>query len=148
MGRPMSKLSRRNFINYFLGGSLGGTIIAFFYPVIRFIIPPKQTEVAVNKVEATKVGELAPNSFKIFKFGNSPGILINTPAGELRAFTAICTHLACTVRYDNETETIHCPCHNGRFDLAGNVLSGPPPVPLEAYDVQITEGNIFVSKRT
>jgi len=142
------KLSRRDFINKFLGTSLVGTILAFLYPVIGFIIPPKQTEVAVNKVEAAKVGELTPNSFKIFKFGNLPGILINTPAGELKAFTAICTHLACTVRYDNETETIHCPCHNGRFDLAGNVLSGPPPSPLETYNVEIAEGNIFVSKRT
>jgi len=144
----MSKLSRRNFVNIFFGGSLVGTILAFLYPVIRFIVPPKQAEAAVNKVEAAKAGEVVPNSFKIFKFGNSPGIFINTPTGELRAFTAICTHLACTVRYDSETETIHCPCHNGRFDLAGNVLSGPPPAPLERYAVEISEGSVFVSRRS
>lgn len=144
----MAKFSRRNFINIFFGGSLVGTIVAFLYPVIRFILPPKQVESDVNKVEAAKVGELTPNSFKIFKFGNSPGILINTPSGELKAFTAICTHLACTVRYDGESETIHCPCHNGRFDLAGNVLSGPPPAPLEAYDVEISGDNIYVSRRS
>lgn len=143
----MSKLSRRNFINYLLGGGLIGTLLTFLYPVIRFITPTKQSEIIVNKVEAAKKGELAPNTFKIFKFGNSPGILINTPQGELRAFTAICTHLACTVRYDSETETIHCPCHNGRFDLAGNVLSGPPPAPLEEYDVETSGDAIFVSKR-
>jgi len=143
----MSKLSRRNFVNYFLGGSLIGTVLAFFYPVIRFITPPKQVEARVSKVQAAKVGELTPNSFKIFKFGNAPGILINTESGELKAFTAICTHLACTVRYDSETETIHCPCHNGWFDLVGNVISGPPPAPLEAYNVEIYEDNIFVSKR-
>ncbi|MFQ6069727.1 MAG: ubiquinol-cytochrome c reductase iron-sulfur subunit [Candidatus Aminicenantales bacterium] len=125
-----------------------GTIAAFLYPVIRFLLPPEQIESVVNKVEAAKVGEMAPNSFKIFKFGNSPGILINTPSGELRAFTAICTHLACTVRYDTESETIHCPCHNGRFDLAGNVLSGPPPAPLEAYDVEISGEKIYVSRRS
>jgi Rieske Fe-S protein len=142
----MSKLSRRNFINYFLGGSLVGTVLAFLYPVIRFVLPPKQAEVDVSKVEAAKVGELVPNSFKIFKFGNSPGILINTPTGELKAFTAICTHLNCTVSYDSETETIHCPCHNGWFDLTGNVLSGPPPAPLEAYQTEIFEDSIFVSK--
>lgn len=144
----MSKLSRRNFINYILGGGLMGTLLTFLYPVIRFITPTKQSEIIVNKVEVAKKGELAPNTFKIFKFGNSPGILINTPQGELRAFTAICTHLACTVRYDSETETIHCPCHNGRFDLAGNVLSGPPPAPLEEYDVETSGDAIFVSKRS
>lgn len=143
----MPKLSRRNFVNYLFGGGLLGILATFLYPVIRFIMPPKQREVSVNKVEAAKVGELAPDTFKIFKFGNSPGIIINTPQGELKAFTAICTHLACTVNYDNETETIHCPCHNGRFDLAGNVLSGPPPAPLEEYDVEISGDVIFVSKR-
>jgi len=141
------KLSRRDFINKFLGTSLVGTILAFLYPVMRFMMPPKQVEARVNKVEAAKIGELTPNSFKIFKFGNAPGILINTLSGELKAFTAICTHLACTVRYDSETETIHCPCHNGWFDLAGNVISGPPPASLEVYNVEIFEDNIFVSKR-
>lgn len=144
----MQKFSRRKFVSFFLGGSILGTIAAFLYPVIRFLLPPEQIESVVNKVEAAKVGEMAPNSFKIFKFGNSPGILINTPSGELRAFTAICTHLACTVRYDTESETIHCPCHNGRFDLAGNVLSGPPPAPLEAYDVEISGEKIYVSRRS
>lgn len=144
----MSKLSRRNFVNVFLGGSLLGAILTFLYPIIRFIIPSEQVEAVINKVEAAKVGELAPGSFKIFKFGNSPGILINTPAGELKSFTAVCTHLACTVRYDSETDTIHCPCHNGRFDLNGNVLSGPPPAPLEAYQVEMAEDKIFVAKRS
>lgn len=144
----MSKLSRRNFMNYLFGGGLVGTIVSFLYPVVRFLIPPPQAEVVVNTVEAAKVGDLAPDSYKIFKFGNSPGILINTPDGELKAFTAICTHLACTVRYDSDSETIHCPCHNGRFDLAGNVLSGPPPAPLEQYDVQIFGESILVSKKS
>lgn len=131
---------------YFLGGSLIGSVLSFIYPVMRFIIPPKQAKTVVNKVQAAKVNELTPNSFKIFKFGNSPGILINTPSGELKAFTAVCTHLACTVRYDSDTQTIHCPCHNGRFNLAGKVLSGPPPTPLEEYGVKIFEDNIFISK--
>lgn len=143
----MSKLSRRNFVNYLFGGGLLGTLATFLYPVIRFIMPPERREVSINMVEAAKSGELAPNTFKIFKFGNYPGIIIHTPQGELIAFTAICTHLACTVNYDNETETIHCPCHNGRFDLAGNVLSGPPPAPLEKYDVEKSGDVIFVSKR-
>lgn len=144
----MKKLKRRNFVNYLLGGGLAGMFGSSLYPIIRFLIPPRQTQVELNRVEAAKTGELAPNSFMIFKFGNSPGILINTSDGELRAFTAICTHMACTVRYDNENEAIHCPCHNGWFDLAGKVLAGPPPAPLEQYDVQISGESIFVSRRT
>lgn len=140
-------MKRRNFINVFLGGSLGATIIAFLYPVISYILPSKQTEAVIKKITAAKVGELAPNTYKIFKFGTSPGILINTPDGELRAFSAICTHLTCTVIFESDTGTILCPCHNGRFDLSGNVVSGPPPSPLEFYNVEISGEDIIVSKR-
>lgn len=140
-------MKRRNFVNFFLGGSLLGTIIAFLYPVIRYVLPAKQTEAVVKKVTAAKVGELAPNTSKIFKFGSSPGILINTQDGELRAFSAICTHLSCSVIYESDTGTLLCPCHNGRFDLSGNVVSGPPPSPLESYNVEISGEDIVVSKR-
>lgn len=140
-------MNRRNFIDFFLGGSLLGTFFAFLYPVIRYVLPAKQTEAVVKKVTAAKVGELAPNTSKIFKFGSSPGILINTQDGELRAYSAICTHLTCSVIYESDTETLLCPCHNGRFDLSGNVVSGPPPSPLEPYNVEISGEDIVVSKR-
>ena len=140
-------MKRRNFINYFLGGSLAGTIIAFLYPIISFILPTKQTEAVIKKTVAAKLGELAPNTSKIFKFGTSPGILINTQEGELKAFGAICTHLTCTVVFESDTGTLLCPCHNGRFDLNGNVVSGPPPSPLESYNVEISGEDIIVSKK-
>ncbi len=140
-------MKRRNFINYFLGVSLAGTIIAFLYPIISFILPTKQTEAVIKKINAAKLGELAPNTYKIFKFGTTPGILINTPEGELKAFSGICTHLTCTVIYESDTETLLCPCHNGRFDLNGNVVSGPPPKPLESYNVEISGEDIVVSKK-
>lgn len=138
-------MKRRNFINFLFGGGLVGTFLTFLYPVIRYIIPPKQSQVEVSQVTAAKVGELAPNSSKIFKFGNSPGILINTKNGEIIAFSAVCTHLTCTVIYEEDNESILCPCHNGRFDLGGNVISGPPPSPLEAYNVEILGDEIVVS---
>jgi cytochrome b6-f complex iron-sulfur subunit len=140
-------MRRRHFVNFLFGGGLLGTIITFLYPVIRYIIPAKQSQLRIGQVTAAKVEELAPNSSKIFKFGNAPGILINTKEGELIAFSAVCTHLTCTVLYEEETETILCPCHNGRFDLGGNVISGPPPAPLEAFEVSVSDEDIIVSKK-
>ena len=81
-------------------------------------------------------------------FGSSPALLVNTQEGELVAYSAICTHLACSVHYEADTSTIYCPCHGGRFDLAGNVIAGPPPVPLESYKVEIAGDNIVVSKKS
>jgi cytochrome b6-f complex iron-sulfur subunit len=140
-------MKRRNFINFFLGGSLAAVAASFLYPVIRFIIPTKQVQSDVRSTAAAKVGELAPNTHKIFKFGNSPGILIHTQDGELLAFSAICTHLTCSVVFETDTQTMLCPCHNGKFDLSGNVISGPPPAPLETFNVEISGEDIIVSKK-
>lgn len=140
-------MKRRSFVNYFLGGSLSATVLAFLYPTIRYLLPPGQAEALQKRVMAAKIGDLPPNSFKIFKFGSSPGILINTQEGQLVALSAVCTHLTCTVRYEGDSGTLHCPCHNGRFDLAGNVISGPPPAPLETYKVEIVGEDVFVAKK-
>ncbi len=140
-------MKRRSFIDIFLGASLTGTIVSLLYPVVRYILPRKRAEISINRVSAAKAGELAPNSYKVFKFGTSPGILILTKEGEYLAFTAVCTHLTCTVLYESDTETIFCPCHAGRFDLSGNVISGPPPAPLIAYNVEISGEDIIVSRK-
>ena len=141
-------MNRRRFVNLFLGGSILGTAASLLYPVIRYLIPPRQAEAAAKKLAAARVGEIAPNSAKLFRFGSSPAILINTAEGELRAFSAVCTHLTCTVNYEADTGTLFCPCHNGRFDLAGNVVSGPPPRPLESFEVEVSGNDIYVSRKS
>jgi len=141
-------MNRRAFVNLFLGGSLLGTVVSFLYPVIRYLIPPRQAEAVVKKILAAKVGELAPNSAKLFRFGSTAAVLVNTSDGQLRAFSAVCTHLTCTVNYEGDTGTLFCPCHNGRFDLAGNVISGPPPKPLESFEVEVSGGDVYVSRKT
>lgn len=140
-------MKRRNFVNLFIGGSLIGTICSLLYPVARFLLPSKTGGGATGTVVAAKVGELAPNSHKIFRLGNKPGILIHSAEGELKAFSAICTHLTCTVTYQSQSETILCPCHNGRFDLEGRVISGPPPSALEKLRVEISGEDIIISKQ-
>ncbi len=140
-------MKRRNFVNFFLGGSIIGTICSLLYPVVRFLLPPKTGGGTVGSVVAAKVGELAPNSYKIFRFGNKPGILIHSAEGEWKAFSAICTHLTCTVTYQSQSETIFCPCHNGRFDIEGRVISGPPPSALEKFRVELSGEDIIISKQ-
>ncbi len=121
---------------------LGATV----YPVLRYLWPPQGARTSVSSVVAAKVGELAPNSGKIFRFGARPGILIKTPQGQLKAFSAVCTHLSCTVQYDPEVSIILCPCHNGKYDLNGQVISGPPPKPLEPFAANVQGDEIVVSK--
>ncbi|HDP99654.1 MAG TPA: ubiquinol-cytochrome c reductase iron-sulfur subunit [bacterium] len=143
----MSLLSRRNFISFSLYSSLSALAAATIYPIIRFILPPKIPQAVQNEVVAAKIGELNPNSSKIFKFGPNPGILILTEDGKYKAFSATCTHLDCIVQYQTEMKHIWCACHNGHFDLFGKNLSGPPPAPLEEYTVTLINDEIIVSKK-
>lgn len=141
-------MERKKFINFFLGGSLLGAVASFLYPVIRYLIPPKHLDPGIQMTVAAKTGELAPNTAKIFKFGTVPGILVYTAGGELRAFMATCTHLTCTVVYKEDSEILFCPCHNGKFDLNGSVISGPPPAPLEILDVKVSGEDVIVSRKS
>jgi menaquinol-cytochrome c reductase iron-sulfur subunit len=64
-----------------------------------------------------------------------------------RDFVAIsntCTHLGCRVRWVIDKEQFFCPCHNGVFDKDGNVLSGPPPKPLNQYQVKLENDQLFI----
>lgn len=142
---PHPKIGRR-VVDYLLGTSLGAILVSVLYPIIKFLIPPQVPESTQSSVVAAKTGELRPNSGKIFQFGPEPGIVIDTPGGEFRAFSAICTHLACTVQYRSDLQQIWCACHNGRYDLNGKNIAGPPPRPLERYTVNIRGEDIVVSK--
>jgi cytochrome b6-f complex iron-sulfur subunit len=147
-GCPHKVLTRRRFLNYVFNGGLLGLLGATLYPIARYIYPPIASKSSVSRVLAAKLGELTRNTAKIFRFGARPAILINTPAGKLKAFTAVCTHLDCTVQYDSDSSVIWCACHKGKFDLNGQVISGPPPRPLEAYQVNIQGDDVVVSKST
>ena len=140
--------SRRKFLNGLLGIFSIGGIGSVLYPVFRYLTPVPKKGQAVSSVVAGTTKQLTPNSGRLFKFGTKPGILVMTPTGEYRAFNAICTHLGCTVQYRKADVQIWCACHNGRYDLNGNVVSGPPPKGLEEYDCMVKGDEIIVSRRS
>ncbi len=143
-----ARQTRRGFINWILGTSVGGLLLAIVYPVVRYLVPPARAESAARTVTLSiRPEDIPPNTGRIFKFGNQPGILVRTPSGELRAFSATCTHLGCIVQYRPDLTHIWCACHNGHYDLNGRNIQGPPPAPLEAFDVNVRGDQIVISKR-
>lgn len=139
---------RRKFLNWFLGTAAGAFFIAVTYPISRYLIPPEVEESTAHTVTlALKPQDIKPNSGQIFRFGSQPAIIIRTAAGDLKAFTAVCTHLACIVQYRPDLTQIWCACHNGHFDLNGKNVEGPPPKPLDEYTVNVRGDQIVVSKR-
>ena len=80
--------TRRNFLNWFLGTTAGAFAISVLYPLSRYLIPPQGEESSAHTVTlAIKPQDIKPNSGQIVRFGSQPAILIDTPAGELKAFS-------------------------------------------------------------
>jgi cytochrome b6-f complex iron-sulfur subunit len=143
---PSQPQRGRRWVSALLGAGVLASIASFLYPALRYVLPPRVAESTSSSVVAAKVGELKDNSGKVFRFGSEPAILIHTPQGKYVAFTAVCTHLGCTVQYRSDLHEIWCPCHNGMYSLTGQNVSGPPPRPLTPYKVHVQGEDIVVSR--
>ncbi|MFA5833572.1 MAG: ubiquinol-cytochrome c reductase iron-sulfur subunit [Bacteroidota bacterium] len=137
---------KRDFLRYFLFGGVAAWFAAVVYPIVSYLKPPKQAEVVVKSVKAGKIKDFANDTGTIIKFGTKPVLLVRNTKGEFKAFSATCTHLDCTVQYRNDFGLIWCACHNGKYDLNGRNVSGPPPRPLDVYDVALQGDDVLVYK--
>lgn len=123
---------------------------ALTYPVYRYLASPAEmaaSESAVTEVTLKDAQKLPEESVLMFKFGSSPAMLIHHTGEEWVAFSAVCTHLGCTVKFEPEQKRIHCSCHGGVYDPhSGRNVSGPPPKPLTRFNVKVAEGGVEVSR--
>jgi Rieske Fe-S protein len=151
------KINRRNFMSL-ATWSIGGLIsLGMGIPAIAYIIGP--TLARTTTQDWIRLGPISKVELKIptlFKFTiqrktgwieneEEVSVYILTDNGrDFVAMSNICTHLGCRVRWITEQEEFFCPCHNGVFDKQGNVVSGPPPRPLDRYEVKVEDDQIFV----
>jgi len=91
--------------------------------------------------------DLSPGKSRMLMYGPIPVLLLRTPQpeSELRIFVATCTHLNCTVGYREEQNRIFCACHEGYYDTAGRVVSGPPPQPLRSFFSKRKDGKLIIA---
>jgi cytochrome b6-f complex iron-sulfur subunit len=142
-----SKTSRRHFLDLLLGASVLGWLASIAYPVIRYLKPlPQSGPTGPTHLTREETAKLEQNKFVIIPVSGQRVIVLQS-ADQLLAFSAKCTHEGCTVTYQPAQSVIWCPCHDGRFDLAGRVLSGPPPQPLLKYvALRQPDGGIVISE--
>ena len=117
-------------------GGLATRFLQYLYPVI----PPEQIiEVAAGRRDA-----IPANGGIVVNLAVGHVALIDAE-GELRAFSAVCTHLGCIVKSEpTDHHALYCACHGGMFDRQGEVVGGPPPRPLPRYPVEVRDGQVFV----
>ena len=108
---------------------------AVLYPLWRFLSPRKGAgEQEKVRVERTKI---PIGGAHFFNFRGSPAVVVQPQAGAFLAFSAVCTHLGCVIKWQGDKGEFLCPCHAGRFSARGEVLSGPPPQPLPELQVEV-----------
>ena len=135
--------SRRDFMaNIILGtgtvlglGSLAYRFLEYLYPVV----PP----IKLVEVPAGKPDDIPAEGARLVQLPTGP-VLLEKAGNEVRALSAVCTHLGCTVQWHAEEKKFICPCHQGIYDFNGNVLSGPPLRPLEKLEVKVRNEQVFV----
>ena len=140
MAETAEQTSRRSMLSWLLGVGIVGWLGTVLYPVLRYLRPLSDTGAGGPvKLSPEEVAKIEKEHFVIARSGTRK-VIVFAAGGELRALDAKCTHEGCTVQYVPGDSLIWCACHNGKFDLDGRVLSGPPPRPLDKW-VATREGD-------
>jgi len=141
-----SLLSRRGFFTGLIYGGFASLAALVAYPAVRFLFHKKEMPLPeAVRVGRSEIETLPPNTAVYFQYGYLPCILLKTEAGELRAFSAKCTHLDCNVQYQPESKKFYCACHDGYFDEKGINIAGPPPSPLLSFTVGQENETVLIS---
>lgn len=156
----LNRLSRRDFITATTGivGGLIGVVLGI--PAIGYLIAPALREdkagapIEIGQLNDIPVGQFYPFSFTITKVNgwertanNYGGYLMrrSEDPNDILVLSSRCTHLSCTVKWNQDADAFICPCHDAKFGPTGQVLDGPPPEPLYHFDYTVdAEGVISI----
>jgi Rieske Fe-S protein len=142
---PAEPTPRRRFLTWLTRAFLGlwglgaGGVIGLYLRA-----PERGERIAERIVRVGMLDDFHIGEGRLVRHGTTPFYVVRLDASRMVALSAVCTHVRCILGFDRERRSLVCPCHDGRFDLAGRVLSGPPPRPLQAYAVSVRAGEIFV----
>lgn len=95
-----------------------------------------------------RVAEVPVGGSLVFSYpgDDDHAILVRLDDDRFVAYDQQCTHLLCPVIAQPEAGRLHCPCHNGNFDLeTGRVLSGPPERPLPRITLEVRAGTVYAT---
>jgi menaquinol-cytochrome c reductase iron-sulfur subunit len=155
--RSSSQLSRRKFVKgvTVITGALIG--VALVLPGLDYLISPglkvKETEkwipvgplnnyeIGIPKLFNFNLSEVNGWEKTVLSFG---AFVIRKDETNVLVLSNICTHLACRVSWHPDIKNYVSPCHNGHFDIYGNVISGPPPRPLDEFQIKVENGILSI----
>ena len=135
-------VTRREIVKFLSLGSFliaGANFIAAAVPRIRHREEFPRTRIAsAHQIDA--------GGSQLFRYptDEDPCILVRDRAGELVAYSQVCTHLSCAVVHRPEENTLFCPCHHGFFSVEeGRPTAGPPTRPLPRIQLEQRGDDVF-----
>lgn len=137
-------VARREFIKFLSLTSVAFAVGQFWLLVQNFF----QQRSATQEQSIARVAEIPVGSSLIFHYpAESPArLLVRVDEVTFVAYEQQCTHLTCPVIPAVEKRELHCPCHDGIFDLlTGRPLAGPPQRPLARVILRVRDGQVFAT---
>ena len=117
-----------------------GTALGF---VVRFLTP-RRPEVRRRSIYVAQLGDLPDGAARVVSDLRGVPVQLVREGDRIHALSTVCTHLGCRVHWEADRQRFFCPCHNGIFDRQGRVVSGPPPRPLDRYEVEVLAGAVYL----
>lgn len=138
-------ISRRELVKFVVLTSVA-LVAGQFWIVLKSAFGARPAAPAGEAI--SRVDELPIGGAKTFTYpeGSTPRLLIRTGAATFVAYDQQCTHLLCPVVPAYDSGRLHCPCHNGWFDLAnGQPLQGPPRRALPKILLEVRDGMVYAT---
>ena len=142
-----SLITRRQFLNTLFGGSLLAFFSGTLFPLAKFAFPTLGKEPDFVVLNKTDFAAIPNNSAKIFAWGGVPGIYLKKEDGSTAALRGVCTHMEWNVAYRPAEKKFYCACHKGWFDETGKNIAGPPPKPLEFFEVMEKGEKMIIARK-
>jgi nitrite reductase/ring-hydroxylating ferredoxin subunit len=138
-------ISRRDFLKVMLLTSLGFTTGHFWMLIQNYF---RQRHGAPPIREVARLDDIPVHASLVFDYpeANKPCVLVRLDERNLVAYGQQCTHLGCPLVAQPEASHLHCPCHEGIFDLtSGRPIAGPPRRPLPRVTLEVRDGVIYAT---
>ncbi len=146
---------RRFYVSFIYGlaAVIGGTLSV---PAFVYLFFPPKAKSAAEWVDAGDLSKIPVNAPQEVVFQRkrvdgwkitaekSTAWVVKTPSNEVVAFSPICTHLGCSIHWDDPTKKFVCPCHNSVFNMDGTVVGGPAPRPLDRFEVKVANNQLQI----
>ncbi len=153
-GESEKEITRRQWLSRFfwLASSIVGAGLTL--PLVGYFLGPilktgQTPGVKLGKLEDFPIG--VPQRVEVTLFRVSGWVTeqerqiawVLRKSDDVVVYDPHCTHLGCAYHWVEDVKQFQCPCHDGRFDVDGCVIGGPPPRPLNVYPHEVRDGVLY-----